>query len=227
MFIHAYHFASSPCDVYANTLLAEISVDLLPSCRSRDSVLACRPGGSLLFDELWPLPASIDGPKSRHAGSGKKGGLVSPPGDAGSVRLPPSAHARATARVSHTTARARRCVSVEVVCSSSRAGPARTAASRSWRTSSWHSTSSERRKSALELRQQVVEIAERLLPTRMEALRQEFVELRELMNEGLIDEVARLNRELSHLREAMAELRRMIAAARNIPLDLPSPLRAA
>jgi len=62
---------------------------------------------------------------------------------------------------------------------------------------------------------------------RMEALRQEFVELRELMNEGLIDEVARLNRELSHLREAMAELRRMIAAARNIPLDLPSPLRAA
>jgi hypothetical protein len=62
---------------------------------------------------------------------------------------------------------------------------------------------------------------------RMEALRQEFVELRKLMNAGLTDEVARLNRELSDLREAMAELRRMIAAARNIPLDLPSPLRAA
>jgi hypothetical protein len=61
----------------------------------------------------------------------------------------------------------------------------------------------------------------------MEALRQEFVELRKLMNAGLTDEVARLNRELSDLREAMAELRRMIAAARNIPLDLPSPLRAA
>ena len=61
---------------------------------------------------------------------------------------------------------------------------------------------------------------------RTEALRQEFVELRKLMNAGLTDEVARLNRELSDLREAMAELRRMIAAARNISLDLPSPLRA-
>jgi hypothetical protein len=59
----------------------------------------------------------------------------------------------------------------------------------------------------------------------MEALRPAFAELRELINADLTDEIARLNCELSDLREAIAELRGMIAA-RNVVLDLPSPLRA-
>ena len=60
---------------------------------------------------------------------------------------------------------------------------------------------------------------------RMETLRPAFAELRELINADLTDEIARLNCELSDLREAIAELRGMIAA-RNAVLDLPSPLRA-
>jgi hypothetical protein len=60
---------------------------------------------------------------------------------------------------------------------------------------------------------------------RMEALRPAFSELRELINADLTDEIARLNCELSDLREAIAELRGMIAA-RNVVLDLPSPLHA-
>jgi hypothetical protein len=60
---------------------------------------------------------------------------------------------------------------------------------------------------------------------RMEALRPAFAELRELINADLTDEIARLNCELSDLREAIAELRGMIAA-RNVVLDLPSPLHA-
>jgi hypothetical protein len=60
---------------------------------------------------------------------------------------------------------------------------------------------------------------------RMEALRPAFDELRQLINADLTDEIARLNCELSDLREAIAELRGMIAA-RNVVLDLPSPLRA-
>jgi predicted RNA-binding Zn ribbon-like protein len=60
---------------------------------------------------------------------------------------------------------------------------------------------------------------------RMEALRPAFAELRELINADLTDEIARLNCELSDLREAIAELRAMIAA-RNVVLDLPSSLHA-
>jgi len=81
--------------------------------------------------------------------------------------------------------------------------------------SAWHETADPKNRALLQAHDAV----------RMEALRPAFAELRELINADLTDEIARLNCELSDLREAIAELRGMIAA-RNVVLDLPSPLRA-
>jgi hypothetical protein len=81
--------------------------------------------------------------------------------------------------------------------------------------SAWHERADPKHRALLQAHNAV----------RMEALRPAFAELRELVNADLTDEIARLNCELSDLREAIAELRGMIAA-RNVVLDLPSPLRA-